>query len=274
MKKIFMVVALFALTMNAQAQLGNLFNKIKSVVSSSTTTETTTSAAETTSAATSSSTASSIATAISSTAASSLLTGDVTSALKNVLGDLVAECVPLSEATINGAWNYNGASCVLESNEALANIGGSIAAGKIEEKLDGYLAMVGVAPGSCTFAFNEDNTCALAVNGREISGTYQLNAETKTVDFVFYNYLSMTAHVSYNLSELNLVFDADKLLELFKKVTSVVSSNSGNISSLLGSAAQQSTAATTAAASTATLSTISALLDSYTGMMLGMKLKK
>ena len=264
-----MVVALFALTMNAQAQFSNLFNKLKSAVSSSTATET--SVKDTTS--TTASALSSAAAAISSSAAGSLLSGDVSSALKNVLGDLIAECVPLSQETILGAWNYNGISCVLESNEALANIGGSVAAGKIEEKVDGYLAKVGVAPGSCTFTFNKDNTCAFAVNGREVTGTYQLNAEAKTIDFVFYNYLSMTANVSYNLSELNLVFDASKLLELTKKVTSYASSNSGNLSSLLGSA-QQASAASTAAASTATLSTISSLLENYTGMLLGLKLKK
>ena len=271
MKKIFMVVALFALTMNAQAQFGNLLNKLKSAVSSSTTTET--AAKDTTKAATTTSALSSAAAAISSSAAGSLLSGDVSSALKNVLGDLIAECVPLSQESILGAWKYNGISCVLESNEALANIGGSVAAGKIEEKVDGYLAMVGVAPGSCTFTFNKDNTCAFAVNGREVTGTYQLNAEAKTIDFVFYNYLSMTANVSYDLTELNLVFDAGKLLELTKKVTSLASSNSGSLSSLLGSA-QQASAASTAATSAATLSTVSSLLDNYTGMLLGLKLKK
>ena len=93
------------------------------------------------------------------------------------------------------------------------------AAGTIEEKLDGYLAKVGVAPGACTFAFLDNDSCQFTVKGRTINGTYTLNKEDKTVLFNFYGRLSMTAHVSYDLTNVNLVFDADKLLALIKKVT-------------------------------------------------------
>lgn len=238
MKKILFAVAFFAFTLNASAQWGNFLSNALNKLTSSTTQEEATS--------------------------------EVTSALQNVLGDLIGNSMPMTAATITGSWNYEGASCVLESDEALASLGGSVAAGKIEEKIDTYLAKVGVAPGTCTFTFLEGDSCVFSVNGRSISGNYALNSEDKTVAFSFYGYLNMTAHVSYNLSELDLVFNADRLLELIKKVTSTVSSKSSGVSSLLSGAQGTSTNA----AALSSLSAVGALVDSYTGMMLGMKLKK
>ncbi|MBQ8542058.1 MAG: DUF4923 family protein [Bacteroidaceae bacterium] len=240
MKRIFLILAIFTFTMSASAQWTNfLGNALGKLTSSSTTTDDDKSQA--------------------------------TNALKNVLGSLIGNSIPVSEATLLGDWNYQGVSCVLESDQALANIGGSVAAGTIEEKLDGYLAKVGVVPGACTFTFLDNDSCRFAVNGRAINGTYKLNSQDKTVAFNFYGRLSMTAHVSYDLANMNLVFDADKLLTLIKKVTSTVASSgssSGFFSSLFGGGASSSSA------TASTLSTVSSLLDNYTGMMLGLKLKK
>ncbi len=196
------------------------------------------------------------------------LKSTATDALKNVLGSLIGNSMPVSDATIEGVWNYEGVSCVLESENALASIGGSAAAGTIATKLDGYLAKVGVAPGACTFAFLSGDSCEFTVKGHTLRGTYVLNSEDKTVDMNFYGYVSMKGHVTYNLTNLELVFDADKLLTLIKKTTSMVSSNSGGLSSLLGGNT------TGSAASTASLQAVASLLDNYNGMMLGMKLKK
>ena len=240
MKRIFILIAICAFTMSASAQWTNFLSNALNKLSSSNTEETTT-------------------------------TSTATSAVKNVLSSLIGSSMPVSEATLTGTWNYEGTSCVLESEQALANLGGSLASGTIEEKLDGYLSKVGVAPGACTFAFLENNSCQFTVKGRTINGTYTLDSKAKTVEFNFYGRLSMTAHVSYDLTNMNLVFDADKLLSLIKKVTSTVasktSSSGGGLSSLFGGSSS-------GAAASGTLSTVSALLDNYTGMMLGMKLKK
>lgn len=201
-------------------------------------------------------------------------TSTAQSAVKNVLSSLLGSSVPVSEATMIGTWNYEGVSCVLESDQALASLGGSLAAGKVEEKLDGYLAKVGVAPGACTFAFLDNDSCRFTVKGRSVNGTYTLNSKEKTVVFNFYGRLSMTAHVSYDLSNMNLVFDADKLLTLIKKVTSTVASSSSSGSGLGSLLSSFTSGGSSSSATTSTLSTVSSLLNNYTGMMLGMKLKK
>ena len=245
MRRVLIFVAVCVCAINASAQWNALSGVLQKLTgSSSETTKTTTTSTTTDN-----------------------LTSTATDALKNVLGSLIGNSMPVSEATINGVWNYEGVSCVLESENALANIGGSAAAGTIEGKLDGYLAKVGVAPGACTFAFLDGDSCTFTVKGHSLNGTYVLNSQDKTVALNFYGYVSMTAHVSYNLSNLELVFEADKLLALIKKATSLVSSNSGTVSSLLGGASGSATTG-------ATLQAVSGLLDNYTGMMLGMKLSK
>ncbi len=188
------------------------------------------------------------------------------STITNVLTSLLGNSMTLSDKMLRGEWNYSGISCVLESDQALTNIGGTVVTSKIEEKLDSYLAKVGVKEGSCTFTFMENDSCKFSVAGREIRGTYVLYPEEKRINFTFYGRLSMNAYVTYELTSLNIVFNADKMLALLQKVMNVVSNNGGQFASSLGSAN-----ATTA---TATLGTISSLLNNYNGMMLGMELKK
>jgi hypothetical protein len=193
--------------------------------------------------------------------------------LSSVLGSILGGAMPLSEGTLEGTWNYTGTACVLESEAALANIGGTVVTDKIEEKLDGYLAKVGLKEGTCTFTFIGSDSCVVKIGPKELAGNYELNAEEKKINFNFYGYLNFTTHVAYNVTSMDIVFNADKLLALIQGVTSKMSSTSasaseakeessaGGLSSLLGS-------------SSSTFSTISALLSNYDGMMLGVELKK
>lgn len=194
---------------------------------------------------------------LTGSSSSSESSSTVTNAVTNVLGSLLGSSVTLSDDLINGTWGYDGTSCVLESDNALANIGGTVAAGKIEEKLDTYLAKIGVKPGSCSFTFSDGQNCTFKIGSREINGTYTLDAENKKIQFSFYNYISMTSYVAYETTSLSLVFDADKLLSLVKKVATTGSSS-----------------ALASTSTSATIGTISSLLENYTGMMLGMKLSK
>jgi hypothetical protein len=171
--------------------------------------------------------------------------------ITNVLGSLLGESMTLTKSTIKGTWSYNGASCVLESDDALSKIGGSVVTSTVEEKMNGYLKKVGIKENTCSFTFNENDSCTFKVGSREINGAYELDGEKKTIHFSFlYGRFTSTAHVAYDVTSLNIVFNADKLLNLVQKVTP------------------------TAAKYSTTLSTMATLLESYKGMMLGMKLKK
>ena len=216
MKKIaiFAIMATLCVgTINAQSFLSNLFGKISG---STSTTENTT-----------------------------------LNTVTNVLGSLLGNSVTFSKSLLVGTWTYDGASCVLESDDALSQIGGTVATTKIEEKMNGYLAKVGVKPGTCSFTFAENDSCTFKVGNREINGAYTLNSEEKKIHFSFlYGNFTSTAHVSYNVTSMDIVFNADKLLALIQKVTPTASKYS------------------------TTIATLSSLISNYKGMMLGMKLKK
>ncbi len=186
--------------------------------------------------------------------------------ITNVLGSLLGNSVTLSERLLEGTWEYTGTACVLESDAALANIGGTVATAKIEEKLDGYLGRVGVKEGVCSFTFIGNDSCVVKMAGRELGGRYSLDSKEKTIQFTFYGRLNFNTHVAYNVSSINIVFNADKLLSLVQTVTSKVSSSTGSLG-------EGSTDSRLSAASS-TLGTISSLLNNYDGMMLGVKLKK
>lgn len=201
------------------------------------------------------------------TTSSESSTSSTVNTITNVLGTLLGNSLALSEDVFKGTWNYNGTACVLESDAALANIGGSVVTTNIEEKLDGYLAKIGVKEGSCSFTFEDENECRFKVGSKEIKGTYTLNPEEKSVNFVFYNKLSMTAHVAYNLTGMDIVFNADKLLSLIQNVLGTVTEKSSSYTAKTTNTGTLGTAAST-------LETVNSLLNNYKGMMLGMKLKK
>jgi hypothetical protein len=184
-------------------------------------------------------------------------------ALGNILGALLGDADKLKAEDLVGTWNYEGISCVLESEQALANIGGALAASTLEEKIDTYLGKIGVAKGSSSFTFNSDNTCVIKLGGFTLNATYKLDPEKKTIDFSFLkNKMKIKSQVSYQVSDLNIVFNADKLLALIKKLTSYFSKDASSEEKKQISTISQ------------TMSTLGSVLEAYDGMMLGAKMSR
>ena len=185
------------------------------------------------------------------------------SAVTNILGDLLGTSLTLSKEAIEGTWDYEGVACVLESENALSNVGGSLVTATLESKLDEKLSKIGITKGNCSFTFVQDGTCTIAVGGYSLPGKYELKVEEKVITFTFmYDKLPVKTYVSYELTSLNVVFKADRLLSLIKNVASYLSkSASGEQLGQLQSALQA-------------VGTIGTLLENYDGMMLGAKLSK
>lgn len=167
----------------------------------------------------------------------------------NVLSTLLGSSSSIKQSDIIGTWNYTGADCVFESENLLAKAGGAVAASKIEEQLDTQLSKVGIKSGACSFTFNKDNTYTATIGGRTLSGNYTLDSDNKTIKMTYLAGLgSTTSHLTKSGSTLSLLIDSDKLLTLLKGASALTGSSS--------------------------LKTVSSLLSSYDGMMIGMKLKK
>lgn len=172
----------------------------------------------------------------------------------SVVQDVVESVTGVSlQADIKGTWDYSGVAVKLVSEDLLKNAAAGVAAGQIEDKLDGYVQKVGIKPGAFGFIFSEDNTFTTTFKGKNIPGTYTLDEQTKTLTLTygktsFMKGFTMTASVNITSSQLDLMFNADKLLDFIGKV----SSSSGN----------------------STLAAISAIAQQYDGMKLGFELKK
>lgn len=195
--------------------------------------------------------------------ASEVSSTEAGSAVTNVLGALLGNSLTLSIEALEGTWNYEGVACILESENALSNIGGTVVTSTIESKLDEKLTKIGVTPGKCSFTFVGDGTCTINVNGRVLNGKYELNAEEKMIVFTFvYDKLPLKTYVSYEIQNLNIVFKADRLLAFIKNVASYFSNGAtgeqlGQLQSIMQ-----------------TVGTIGTLLENYDGMMLGAKLSR
>ena len=152
---------------------------------------------------------------------------------------------------VKGTWTYSGTAVKFESEDILKSTAATLAASQVEEKLDQYVAKAGIKEGTFSFTFNEDNTFTATVKGKAFNGTYTLSDDYKTISLQFGKAIGLkpfTAAISATSSQLDLLFQADKLLELLGKLTSS-SSNS-------------------------TLKTIGTVVNQYDGMKLGRELKK
>ena len=159
--------------------------------------------------------------------------------------------INLSKGDIKGTWNYTGSAVKLESDDLINNAAAGIAATQVEKKLDEYLTKAGLKAGTFSFTFNEDNTFATTVKGKSFNGTYTLSEDGKTLNLKYGKTLSstgITATASINGSTFELLFKADRLLDLIGKLTS----NTNN----------------------ATLKTIGTLAGKYDGMKIGLELQK
>ena len=174
-----------------------------------------------------------------------LLNGvDGTSALGNILGSVLG-INKVSETTLVGTWRYSSPGCAFTSQNVLAQAGGEVAAQKIKTQLQQQYSSLGINSSNTYFTFNEDKTFSGKVDGKTISGTYELDASTGRINMKTL-LLSLSGYVNLNTTGLSLLFESQKLLSVLQ----VVGASSGNT----------------------TLATIGELSKNYDGVRLGFDL--
>ena len=163
---------------------------------------------------------------------------------KAVVGDKIT-----TEASLIGTWDYVGPDCQLKGDDILKNIGGETAGEEVEKKMAPIYEKAGL--NTIQYTFNEDKTCSYTIKGKKVNGTYEFDAEAKTVTIKAGKLgVKTTAHIVTLGSNMSFVFDADKILSVVKTITGVASK-------LNSSAA-----------------TINKLTEQFNGMMIGFELKK
>ena len=172
------------------------------------------------------------------------LTSGLSSLLSSVLGNST-----LSANDVQGTWRYKGVDCVFETENVLMKAGGEAAATKVETKINDALKKFGVNSEALSFTFNTDNSFSITVKGRTVSGTYALDLENKKITLSYLNGVgTITPQIVKNGNNMSLLYDADKFFKFLTNI-SAVSNN-------------------------ATVASLSALLKSYDGLLIGMELQK
>ena len=176
-------------------------------------------------------------------------TGGAASALGSVLTNLLGGSSAVTASDLQGTWTYRKADCVFETQNLLLKAGGEMAAAKIESQLESQLGKVGITPGACSFTFNSDGTYVATIGQYNLTGNYTLNTKSNTLTMT---YLAGIGRISPKVvktgASISLLFEGDKLLSMVQKVGKL-SSNS-------------------------TVSSLSSLINSYDGMLVGMQLLK
>lgn len=157
----------------------------------------------------------------------------------------------ISPKDITGTWNYSGSAVKLESSDMIKSAAASVASTQVEKKMDEYLQKIGVKEGMFGFTFNEDKTFCTNFKDKSFNGTYTISEDGKTLTLTYGKLLNshaINANVNIMTDSIELLFKADKILELIGKLSST--------------------------SSNATLKTISSLAGQYDGMKVGMEMNR
>lgn len=157
----------------------------------------------------------------------------------NIVSGL-AGTVYSAPVSLNGTYTYNGVAISATSSEGgvVANLAGTAVTAGLESKADEYLAKVGIKPGAMTFNFNaSDNTFVLNCGPLSLPGTFKVGEGEKTVTLTFgktMRFLSMTGTLESTLNGAKMLFTADKMLELVKKIAAQLGEKSGEVKAIAG----------------------------------------
>ena len=154
---------------------------------------------------------------------------------------------------IAGTWEYTGSAVEFTSDNAIMSATSGLVSSQIEEKLNVYLEKIGLRQGTFSYEFKTDSTFTTTFNKMKFPGTYSFSEEAGTIilDYGATDRLkgfSITTQASLSSSELNLMFNADKILEFLSKISSSTGESS--------------------------LSLLTSLVDQYDGLKIGFKLTK
>ena len=129
----------------------------------------------------------------------------------------------------------------ISSDNTLVTLASSAYKTKIENKLNSYLAKVGIRQGSAVFTFTEAGEFTITNGTKQIaSGTYTVDKENN-VEMKFgkvYSYLTLKGKLAATTSGCQILFNADKFLEFLKKAVAVAGKliSTDSLASLLSDA--------------------------------------
>lgn len=151
--------------------------------------------------------------------------------LGTLLGTLLGNTT--SQQSLVGTWTYYGPKVVFESENILSQLGGQVVSSNLESKLGTQLQKMGFSAGKSKLVLNSDNSCTLALGTKSWPGTYVYDSSSHKLTMTgVLGLAQLTCTVSVQGNQLYMLFEADKLLSV---ATSLSSKSSSTLSSLLNS---------------------------------------
>lgn len=175
--------------------------------------------------------------------------GSLTDVLGNVIQGVFTKS-DLSVYDICGQWTANGSAVNFQSDNLLKKAGGAAAAGVVENKINPYFEKLGL--NNAVMTIEADSTFTLKAKKLNLTGTLVSNGDgTFTYNMKAFNKIpigSVKAYVQKSGNNLDVMFDANKLMSLLSGVAKLT-----NIS---------------------VAKTVVSLLDSYDGLCIGLSMTK
>ncbi|MDO4995192.1 MAG: DUF4923 family protein [Bacteroidales bacterium] len=168
------------------------------------------------------------------------------SLISGIIGQLIGNTTNAN--SIVGTWVYTEPTVQFESENFLAQAGGTVASAAIVNKIKPYYQKIGIKPGAFSFTFNSNNTCTYTLKGQTYQGTYSYNPSNNTITIQGQILTFPSAYVTVSANQMALTFESTKLLTLAQGVAS--------------------------ASQNATLSTLGSLSSSFSGMKTGFMFQK
>lgn len=162
--------------------------------------------------------------------------------IKDALGGVVDELTN-KEINVEGEWLFEESAIEFESDDLLKKAGGALAASQLKEKMNEALEKIGITKGSIEYKFDATNFSA-QMGKIPSRGTYTIDQENKTMTMSYAgNLIKSECKVKCSGDKLTLLFKADKLIEIVSLIAGKTD--------------------------TASLKTISNLLNGYDGCNIG-----
>ena len=125
---------------------------------------------------------------------------------------------------MTGTWRYTGSAIEFESENLLKKSRRNRRCFRCRTKAGRQLAKVGIKEGQLSFTFNADSTFVSTLGKRKLNGTYSYDAGTQMLHLRYMKLIPMNAKVNYTTQQMDLLFEADKLLKLITFLSSKSSS--------------------------------------------------
>ena len=172
--------------------------------------------------------------------------------IRDIAGSVVEQLDVLPK-NIEGTWEYAGTVVKFTGDNILTTAASQIASGQIETRLDEYLQIVGIREGAFSYTFNADSTFTTSFNKMDFPGRYTFSEEANTIELDYgknekLRGITLKTQVSVSLTSMELLFNADKILDFINKI----SSSAGN----------------------SKLSMLNALTSQYDGLKIGFELTR